>query len=38
VVRESLTSEKPSDEEVVWHVPVPPSGETVVTASFETRY
>ena len=38
VVQESLASEKPSDEEVLWHVPVPASGQTIVTASFETRY
>jgi len=38
VVQESLTSEKPSDEEVLWRVPVPAGGQTVVTASFETRY
>lgn len=38
VSQESLTSEKPSDGEVVWHVPVPANGETVVTATFETRY
>lgn len=38
VVQESLASEKPSDEEVLWHVPVPANGQTVVTASFETRY
>jgi hypothetical protein len=38
VVQESIVSEKPSDEDVVWHVPVPANGQTVVTASFETRY
>jgi hypothetical protein len=38
VVQESLTSEKPSDDEVLWHVPVPAAGQTIVTASFETRY
>jgi hypothetical protein len=38
VVQESLPSDKPSDEEVLWHVPVPADGQTVVTASFETRY
>lgn len=38
VVQESIPSEKPSDEEVLWHVPVPANGQTVVTASFETRY
>ena len=38
VTEESLASEKPSDEEVVWHVPVPANGQMVVTASFETRY
>jgi len=38
VVQESLPSDKPSDEEVLWHVPVPADGQMVVTASFETRY
>lgn len=38
VVQESLPSDKPSDEEVLWHVPVPANGQTTVTASFETRY
>jgi len=38
VIAESLPSEKPSDDEALWHVPVPANGETVVTATFETRY
>lgn len=38
LVEENLRSEKPSAEEVLWHVPVPANGETVVTAAFETRY
>ena len=37
VTQESLTSDKSSADEVVWHVPVPANGETVVTATFETR-
>jgi hypothetical protein len=38
VVEESLKSEKLSADEVRWRVPVPANGETVVTASFYTRY
>ena len=38
VIAESVPSEKPSDDEALWHVPVPANGETVVTATFETRY
>lgn len=38
VVQESIPSDKPSDEEVLWHVPVPANGQTIVTASLETRY
>jgi hypothetical protein len=38
VSQESLPSDKLSDQEVVWHVPVPANGETTVTATFETSY
>ena len=38
VTEESLPSEKPSADEVLWRVPVPANGETVVTAAFDTRY
>jgi hypothetical protein len=38
VVEESLASEKLSADEVMWRVPVPANGETVVTATFYTRY
>ena len=38
VTEESLTSEKLSADEVRWRVPVPANGETVVTATFDTRY
>jgi len=38
VTQESLPSDKPSDDEAVWHVPVPANGQTVVTATFDTRY
>ncbi|MEO8176060.1 MAG: DUF4139 domain-containing protein [Sphingomicrobium sp.] len=38
VVEESLKSEKLSADDVRWHVPVPANGETVVTATFYTRY
>ena len=38
VTEESLPSEKVSSNEVLWRVPVPANGETVVTATFDTRY
>jgi hypothetical protein len=38
VSQESLTSEKLNADEVRWRVPVPANGETVVTATFDTRY
>ena len=38
VTQESLTSEKLSADEVRWQVPVPANGETIVTATFDTRY
>jgi hypothetical protein len=38
VTEESLPSEKVSSSEVLWRVPVPVNGETVVTAAFDTRY
>jgi hypothetical protein len=38
VTQESLPSEKLSADEVRWKVPVPANGETVVTATFDTRY
>ena len=38
VVGESLKSEKLNADEVRWHVPVAANGETVVTATFYTRY
>ena len=38
VADESLKSARPDADSVVWQVPVPANGETVVTATFETRY
>lgn len=38
VSQESLPSEKLSADEVRWKVPVPANSETVVTATFDTRY
>ena len=38
VSQESLKSEKLSADEVRWRVPVAANGETVVTATFDTRY
>jgi hypothetical protein len=38
VTQESLPSEKLNADEVRWHVPVPANGETVLTATFDTRY
>jgi hypothetical protein len=38
VTQESLTSEKLNADEVRWRVPVPANGETIVTATFDTRY
>jgi hypothetical protein len=37
IVGESLKSERGSADDAIWHVPVPANGETVVTATFETR-
>jgi len=38
ITEESIKSERPSAEEVVWHVSVPANGETVLSATFETPY
>ncbi|WP_260596975.1 DUF4139 domain-containing protein [Sphingomonas endolithica] len=38
IVAESLASTRRSSSEVAWQVSVPANGETVVTATFETRY
>jgi hypothetical protein len=38
VTQESLPSEKLNADEVHWKVPVPANGETIVTATFDTRY
>ncbi|MGZ2412309.1 hypothetical protein ACUXST_001738 [Sphingomonas sp. F9_3S_D5_B_2] len=38
VIQESIVSEKQSDDETLWHVPVPANGSAVLTATFETRY
>jgi hypothetical protein len=38
VSQESLVSDKLSAEQVRWKVPVPANGETIVTATFDTRY
>jgi hypothetical protein len=38
IVDESLTSERRSSDQAVWHVPVPANGETEVTATFVTRF
>lgn len=38
LVEESLRSEPVSDDAVRWRVPVPANGETIVTATFDTRY
>ena len=38
VTQESLPSEKLNADEVRWRVPVPANGETVLTATFDTRY
>jgi hypothetical protein len=37
-VDESLKSARPSADQVRWRVPVPANGETVVTATFDTRH
>ncbi|MGQ0558936.1 MAG: DUF4139 domain-containing protein [Sphingosinicella sp.] len=38
IVAESLPSERRSADDVVWRVPVPANGETILTATFESRY
>lgn len=38
IVRESLPSERRSADDVVWRVPVPANGETVVTAVIESHH
>ncbi|QIK78821.1 DUF4139 domain-containing protein [Sphingomonas piscis] len=38
ISQESLPSEKLSADQVRWRVPVPANAETVVTATFDTRY
>jgi hypothetical protein len=38
LTQESLKSERLDSERIVWHVPVPANGATLVTATFETRY
>jgi hypothetical protein len=38
ILQESLPSQRQSSDEALWHVPIPGNGETVVTATFETRF
>jgi len=38
ILNESVKSARPNADTVVWQVPVPGNGETVVMATFETRY
>jgi hypothetical protein len=38
IAQESLASERVSADEALWRVTVPANGETVVTATFDTRY
>jgi hypothetical protein len=38
IVSESQPSERRSADEAVWRVNVPANGETIVTATFDTRY
>jgi hypothetical protein len=38
IVTESMPSERRSADDALWRVPVPASGEAVVTATFDTRY
>ena len=38
IVEQSHPSERPSADDALWHVPVPANGETVATATFDTRY
>jgi hypothetical protein len=38
IVEQSQPSERPSADDALWRVAVPANGETVVTATFDTRY
>jgi hypothetical protein len=38
LVDESIKSERLDADRIVWHVPVPANGTTIVTATFDTRY
>ncbi len=38
IISESRKSERRDADSTVWQVPVPANGETIVTATFETRY
>jgi hypothetical protein len=38
IVEESQQSERRSADEALWRVPIPANGETVLTATLETRY
>jgi hypothetical protein len=38
IVAESLPSERLSADQVVWHVTIPANSETIVTATFQTRF
>ena len=38
ILEQSLPGERPSVDAVQWRVPVPAQGESVVTATFETRF
>ncbi len=38
IIAESRKSERRDADSTVWQVPVPANGETIVTATFETRY
>jgi hypothetical protein len=38
IVAESLPSERLSADQVVWHVTIPANSETILTATFQTRF
>lgn len=38
IVNENRKSERLSADSTIWHVPVPANGETLITATFDTRY
>jgi hypothetical protein len=38
IVDQSHPGERPSADDALWRVPVPANGQTVVTATFDTRY